>query len=286
MAHYDPRVIDAHRLHGQASGYGTTVPGGQARLDDVTTDDYAAEQMAMNAQKAVDFVLPMIREQGAQTVLDVGCGVGRMVTTLQGLGLDAYGVDLTGLQGRWRHLGVPTDRFFLVGPDRLQLPFQDASLDFAFTLGAIEHVGTSDGNADRLPDYHARREQWTREIFRTIKVGGSLLLAGPNRNFPVDVAHGLDSQSNRIERWLSAKAGASIHRTWGESFLWGYSDVHRYLAGFGYEVRPVSVRHYLHYSRVPSLLRPMVRAYLNHLPRPLLGTGFNPWMAALVKRTA
>ena len=286
LSNYDLRLIDTLRLKGRASGYGTTVPGGHTRLEDVTTDDYAAEQLAMNAQKAVDFVLPIIRRVGAQSVVDVGCGVGRMVTTLHGMGLDAYGVDLTGLQSRWQHLNVPKDRFFLVGPDQLQLPFRDRSLDFAFTLGAIEHVGTSDGNADRLPDYHARREQWVREIFRTIKVGGSMLLAGPNRGFPVDVAHGLDSQSSAWERWLSAKAGASIHKTWGPNFLWAYADVHRYLRGCDHTVQALSVRNYLHYSRVPALLRPMVRTYLNHRPSPLLGTGFNPWRAALVTRTA
>jgi len=284
---YDLRVVDASRLLVDASAaYGATVEVPAGPVTDQTTEEYAEAQRQLNARKTLDFVLPQIDAVQARSVLDVGCGIGTMVTTLRQRGLDAYGVDLCGLQARWLRAALPTERFFIVGPDSLCLPFRDASLDFAFTLGVIEHVGTTDGHADRRADYHAVRRQWTREIFRTIKPGGAMLLAGPNRGFPVDVAHGLDSHASGLERWLSARLSVSLHKTWGEGFLWNYADVDRYLGGNGYTVQALSVARYVLHSRVPVPLRPLVRAYVEHLPARLLGTGFNPWMAVLVRKTA
>jgi hypothetical protein len=83
---------------------------------------------------------------------------------------------------------------------------------------------------------------------------------------------------------LSNLVGASIHKPWGENFLWGYEDVRRYLVGQEYDVEPLSIRGFLGLSRVPNLLRPVINAYVDHLPRSLLGTGFNPWMIALVHK--
>lgn len=280
----DERTLDRSRFVSETSGYHATVAG-CLDLPDLTTDEYADTQMQINARKALDFVLPVIRRSGARSVLDIGCGVGKMVTTLSDEGYDAYGVDLSGLQHRWKQLGMPAERFFVVGPDVLSLPFRDNSLDFAFSLGVIEHVGTTDGHADRRADYHRARQQWTREIFRALAPGGHMLLGGPNRAFPIDVAHGLDSRANAVERALSRWAGASIHRTWGENFLWGYGDIDRYLAGASYQLTALNPAPYLHYSRVPGLVRGLVRNYVERLPRRLLASGWNPWMMALIKKT-
>ncbi len=277
-------LVDPRRLVGETSGYGATVNGSLAELADITTDDYAETQQLVNARKALDFVLPHLRQCGAKAVLDIGCGVGKMVTTLSDEGFDTYGVDLSGLQRRWKQLNLPSRQFFVVGPDQLALPFHDASLDFVFSLGVIEHVGTKDGHANRRPDYHVARRQWVGEIFRTLKPGGHMLLAGPNRSFPIDVAHGLDDRANKIERWLSSKVGASVHKPWGEYFLWNYADFHQYLTGADYKLTPLSVASYVHYSRVPRYVRPLVKFYVDHLPSWLLDSGFNPWVAALVRK--
>jgi len=279
----DELVVDCNRLVSETSGYKST-DASSLNLPDLTTDDYADEQMQLNERKALDFVLPHIRTCEAKKVLDVGCGIGKMVTTLSAEGYDAYGVDLSGLQNRWKRLKQPESNFFVVGPEELKLPFCDNSLDFAFSLGVIEHVGTVDGHADRSTNFHEIRRQWTQEIFRTIAPGGHMLLAGPNRAFPIDVAHGLDSKAHAIERTLSHWVGASVHKTWGDNFLWGYPDFHRYLSGHAYSLTPLSVANYLHHSRVPRSLRVLVKAYVDYLPQALLGTAFNPWTAVLVSK--
>ncbi len=277
-------VLDLSGVRRTIGGYNSLLDGAMDEAPDVTTDEYAASQEDGNSRKTIDYLLPRVKAAQAQTILDVGCGVGAMVRTFVELGYDAYGVDLPGLHRHWNRLGLSQERMFIVDPAALRLPFADNSVDFVYTLGVIEHVGTSNGHSDRLPDYHARREQWLRELYRVVRPGGRMLVGGPNRKFPVDMAHDLDTRSSELERWLSRKLRVSVHRTWGDYFLWSYADVHRYLEGLRYVIEPQPVAGFIGCSRVPRLIRPMVQAYVDRLPKPLHGTAFNPWVMALVHK--
>jgi SAM-dependent methyltransferase len=281
-----PAHIDESGVCQTIGGYRSLFAGRMDESPDTTSDEYATAQALLNAEKATAYLLPMAQAKGARSVLDVGCGVGTMVQAFIAKGFDAYGVDLPGLHRHWSRQGLPADRMFIVDPARLRLPFADGGVDFLFTLGVIEHVGTSDGHADRLPNHHELRQQWLRELYRVVRPGGAMLIGGPNRRFPVDMAHGLDSRASGLERWLSAKMKTSVHRTWGDNFLWAYEDIDRYLQGLTYRMEPQSITGFLSCSRVPGPVRPLVQAYLNHLPRPLRGTGFNPWVMALVNKPA
>jgi len=270
----------------EINGYGSMVDPATDNSPDTTTEEYADGQSAVNIRKTLDYILPYAQRQNAHSVLDIGCGVGTMVKTLLENGYNAYGTDLQGLERYWSRQNLPRDRFFIVDASDTRLPFHDNSIDLAFTLGVIEHVGTSDGHAHRLENYHSIRRAWVREAMRVVKVGGGLLIGGPNRNFPVDVGHGLDSRASSLEKYISRMVGASVHKTWGENFLWGFDDLHTYLSGLPCEIEAQSVTGYIGFSRVPRLLRSLVEGYVDHLPGFLLGTGFNPWMMALVRKTA
>lgn len=280
----DPDQSPVTGVRAYLNGYGAMVDAPLDASPDTTTEEYAEEQSAVNIRKTLDYVLPYARAQGARTVVDIGCGIGTMVKTLIEQGYDAYGTDLQGLERFWSRQNLPRERFFIVDAVDMRLPFRDNSIDLAFTLGVIEHVGTSDGHADRLPNYHAIRRAWVREAMRVVSVGGCLLIGGPNRNFPVDVAHGLDSRASGLERALSRLAGASVHKTWGANFLWGYGDLRRYLEDVPCDIRAQSVAGYVGFSRVPRPLRKLVEGYVEHLPTGLLGSGFNPWMMGLVRK--
>jgi SAM-dependent methyltransferase len=272
-------------ISGSVLGYGLSGARSTRRdSPDTTTGSYADEQVRTNAAKARDYVVPLATERGARTVLDVGCGVGAMVTALLDAGMDAYGVDLPGLASYWHRAALPTDRLFCVESDPFVLPFEDGAFDLVCSFGVIEHVGTRDGHADRLDDYHDVRSRWLREVWRVVRPAGHALIAGPNRGFPVDVAHGSDARALAWERWLSRRVGVTVHRPWGQNFLWSYGDVRRYLRDVPHRLEPLSPARYLGLSRVPSWARPVAQAYLDHLPRRLLGTGFNPWVMALISR--
>ena len=267
-------------------GYGALLGAAAnvAEPPDTTTEEYSHDQQEGNARITRDYLEPLLRRTGSRSVLDVGCGVGQSVGTLLEDGFDAYGVDLPGLTRFWSELHRNTDRFFVVDSEDFRLPFDDGAFDLAFSFGVLEHVGTLDGHASRRPDYHERRALWAREIHRVVKPGGYLLLGGPNRNFPLDFSHGLDSRANGVERWLSQLVGRSVHRPWGDYFLWGYGDVRRYLAGTDSEVEPQRLDGLLKFGRLPAALRGLASWYVRYLPRPLLGTGFNPWVMALVRK--
>jgi SAM-dependent methyltransferase len=275
-------IIDPSSIRGSLGGYGSLLSGAPGEAPDVTTDDYAATQETVNARKTLDYLLPRARALQARRVLDVGCGVGMMVKTFQEQGYEAYGADLPGLHRHWQRLQLSPQRMFIVDPGELRLPFFDGVIDFAFTLGAIEHVGTTNGHSDRRPDYHAVRRQWLREVYRVVRPGGAMLVGGPNRQFPVDAAHGLDSRASSLEHWLSRCLKVSVHRTWGGNFLWAYADVDRYLAGLPHAVQPQSIDGFLDFGRVPGAVQGLARWYVRQLPRALWGTGFNPWVMALV----
>lgn len=264
-------------------GYHGLMPRPTTR-DETCDEGYVSAQDRFQAEKARAFVLPILREAPVRTVLDVGCGMGGMAVALESEGYASYGIDLPGLTRRWAAAGRSADRFYLVDPDNFELPFVDGSIDFAFTFGAIEHVGTTDGHADRRPDWHAVRRQWLREIFRVLAPGGRMLIGGPNAGFPIDVAHAPDSRAAPWERWLAARLGMTVHRPWADNFLWTYGDVRRYLDGLPYEMEARRVTGFLDFSRVPPGLRGLARAYVEATPARLLDTGLNPWVMALVTR--
>lgn len=284
MIEFEAAASPVSELRERINGYGATVSAAEDPSPDTTTEEYAGDQSEVNVRKTLDYLLPLAQGIGTRTVVDVGCGIGTMVRTLLENGFDAYGTDLPGLERFWSRQNLPRDRFFIVGARETQLPFRSGSVDFAFTLGVIEHVGTTNGHSDRAPGYHEIRRRWLLELLRVVRVGGCALVGGPNRNFPVDAAHGLDSRASVIERALSRYAGVSVHKPWGENFLWGFGDLRRYVAGLPLTVEPLSIRGYIGFSRVPGWLRPAVETYVNLLPRSFLGTGLNPWMMALIRK--
>ena len=126
----------------------------------MTTDDlYAHDQCELNADKLRRYILPIMQEQQVERVLDAGCGVGVMVNALREDGIQAFGVDLAGVEKYWLKNQYDRSWFNIVEPDSLVLPFPDDHFDFVFSIGVIEHVGTTDGHSNRHDNYHDIRQQ-------------------------------------------------------------------------------------------------------------------------------
>jgi SAM-dependent methyltransferase len=272
------------RLVSRVQCYPAMVAASDAPTYNALTAEYAAGQLRDNVAKTHRYLEPILNRINARRVLDAGCGIGTMVTVLLEQDYDAYGFDLLEHVPRWAEQELPRGRFVVTDPGYLDLPFASGSFDAVFSFGVIEHVGTSDGHATRRPDYHSIRRQWVAELFRVLRVGGHLLLGGPNRTFPMDTAHGLDAAASALEHRLSRLARVTIHRPWGDNFLWSYGDLRRCVEGLPCTIMPQSVEGLANFSRVPRPFGGLARAYIRHLPSVLLGTPCNPWMMALVRR--
>lgn len=121
-------------------------------------------------------------------VLDLGCGVGKLVDLLCGRGYDAWGID-NGLRiDHWhRHGRKYPARLIMAGGEAM--PFPNESFDLIFSSGVIEHIGCIGDARAVSPGYQKARLQFTRESVRVTKSGGYINYTCPNRLFPFDLFH-------------------------------------------------------------------------------------------------
>jgi SAM-dependent methyltransferase len=135
---------------------------------DTVAVDYAALLEGELAAKALDRAMlaafaERVRAHGPGPVADLGCGPGRVTAHLHGLGLDAFGVDLSpGMvaEARRRH---PELRFEVGSMLALDIP--DRGLAGALAWYSIIHTPR-----ELLPDLFD-------ELHRVLTPGGHLLLA-------------------------------------------------------------------------------------------------------------
>jgi SAM-dependent methyltransferase len=118
-------------------------------------------------------------------VLDVGCGMGEIVTMLRDQGYDAYGLEPG---GRFEHLDPALRGKFIF--HEYSNEFQAEPFDFCMSNGVIEHVGTLTGHDDLGPNYLEERRAFVQSLIRLTKPGGYVFIACPNRLFPLDFQHG------------------------------------------------------------------------------------------------
>jgi 2-polyprenyl-3-methyl-5-hydroxy-6-metoxy-1,4-benzoquinol methylase len=72
-------LIREERLVGHIDGYPSTIAPEMASAYDSIASAYAENQLTDNIQKTDRYLLPLVRRIGARTVLDAGCGAGRLL---------------------------------------------------------------------------------------------------------------------------------------------------------------------------------------------------------------
>ena len=122
-------------------------------------------------------------------VLDVGTGQGMAVKALRELGYDAYGLEPGGRFSDMDEAIRPyVYRVFSQDLERIHPEVE--KFDLLFSNGVVEHVGTTDGNADLVPNFIEYRNTFITSQLSLLKKDGVLVVIGPNRLFPFDFQHG------------------------------------------------------------------------------------------------
>ncbi|MFJ6772509.1 class I SAM-dependent methyltransferase [Kitasatospora sp. NPDC091257] len=106
----------------------------------------------------------LVRESGGGEVADLGCGPGRVTAYLSGLGLSAFGVDVSGGMIALARRTHPRLRFLHGSMAALDLP--DGSLGGILAWYSVHHTPV-----EQLPQLFA-------EFARVLAPGGHLLLGG------------------------------------------------------------------------------------------------------------
>jgi SAM-dependent methyltransferase len=269
-------------------------PGEDVYEQDTTGDSYVATQECFGLRLFKEYTRPVILSTPFESVLDVGCGMGMGTTELLKEGYEAYGIDLPNMAKYWARAGKDPGHFFCC--DAAKLPFPDAAVDVVYSLGVIEHIGTVSGYSTLCDNYHEIRQNYADELLRVTKPGGRLLIACPNKHFPIDIQHGpLDDVSTptplgKIRAKIYDKTGANFHPTWGRNHLLSYSEVKDLFCtrGGARGFEAMDLRGYFGFSKFDrKSLKPLLslaKFYIESLPGFLRKTGFNPYMLARITK--
>ena len=186
-------------------------------LTEVPPSDFSAlylsdYQCAKTRRRTRDWTIPALRSCGIERgkVLSVGCGNGADVVELRQNGYEAYGIDLypaAETARQWTKI-APADA----------LPFGDSLFDAALCLEVIEHIPV------------AQRSAVTAELLRVTRPGGAVIIATPNRHFPVDEhAAWLRLHSPFHDETLSCRELEALFQRPGRTLTWkGYFQLERF----------------------------------------------------------
>jgi ubiquinone/menaquinone biosynthesis C-methylase UbiE len=107
-------------------------------------------------------LLDFTRDIKAKQVLEVGCGTGRWLVSMQSIAQHVFGVDLS--PGMLLEAGRKSRGFHLNGGSAEKLPYQGQSFDLVFCINALHHFDDPRG--------------FIAEVRRLLKPGGSLIIVG------------------------------------------------------------------------------------------------------------
>lgn len=121
-----------------------------------------------SARRTREWTIPHLKQLGITCgrVLSIGCANGIDVVEMRAAGYDAYGMDL--------YPPCQQAAAWCKQARANAIPFETEYFDAAIMLEVIEHIA------------HSERKKSASECLRILKPGGVLILATPNRLFPLD----------------------------------------------------------------------------------------------------
>lgn len=224
-------------------------------------------------------------QEKSKRILDVGCGIGKLVSEAIKDGYDAYGIDLPYMSRLWFHMGNNPKKFFLC--DALQLPFPDDFFDTIYSIGLIEHIGVNSAKCWEI------RQQFANELLRVSKFNGTIVIFCPNKHFPIDIQHPV-KKINRLRYFIYKKTNINLHPIWGNYHLLSYSETKKLFCDRGgaryFNILPI--KNFLNLNRIDNnefapFLKPflkLLKIYINYTGKFFRSTFLNPLMLAQIRK--
>lgn len=275
-------------------GYFELLVPGTGQISRGPSETYATIQESSGVLRYEKYLKPILSSEPCRTLLDVGCGLGKGVSSMLKDGYEAYGIDLPILSKFWSQVSNDTNHFFCC--DATHLPFRNDFFDAVWSSGVIEHIGTAGDLFTLSGDYQELRRAYAREILRVTKPGGRIIIDCPNKSFPIDLCHGLIADSsgrsalNRLRSFIFRATRMNIHPVAGKYYLLSYRETKRLFCneeGARF-FEPLPLRGYFAFAVFRSgFLKPfgkLAKIYVEQLPRIFRGTPLNPWMSVLIRK--
>ena len=256
--------------------------------DHVTAqEDYFGDQEHTGLRVFKEYLQPLLAKAhryGSRCRLRDGQGIWQLDLS----GSVAYGVDLPCYSPFWAKTGLDSTHFMCA--DACSLPFPANFFDVVYSLGVIEHIGTVSAHCTLRPDYWQKREAYAQELLRVTKPGGRIIIACPNKTFPVDIQHGpTDAVGPKapLRSFISNKTGLNFHKTWGSHHLLSYRETRRLFPSCA-SFKALPLDGYFGFGKFQrGLLKPfasLAKWYVHSLPEALRASSLNPYMLVEIRK--
>jgi ubiquinone/menaquinone biosynthesis C-methylase UbiE len=147
-------------------------------LEKMKTQGYSAQRQISWAKYMMDYTRPdkiisdFITKVGwnditAKSALDIGCGFGGLLLSMQPHFESIYGIDIDKLYVEWAKKRNPSAE--VIWGDANQLPWSDNSFDLVCATDVFEHIN------------YLSQENVANEIMRVLKPGGYGIIIVPNK---------------------------------------------------------------------------------------------------------
>lgn len=159
----------AHNRRFLRSSGGDSLPIPPARLLMLTTASPSIEWFVQSGRAGADSIRAQLARHDtpvsdARTILDFGCGCGRVLRHWADLSAEVHGCDYNPVLIRWCRQKLPFAQFETNGLEP-PLPYPTASFDLIYALSVFTH----------LPEpLHSR---WVVELARVLRPGGHLVIS-------------------------------------------------------------------------------------------------------------
>lgn len=164
------------------------------RFENESDSDCLCYEEESNKYSTLNYWIPLFKKMQTNfdnplKILAIGCGIGLEVDLLCEAGFQCVGIDNGNRANVWPKR-IHNEN--LVMANGMHLPFNKDEFDVVFCGCVFPHVGVVGDSIEVTEHYLEDRTKLAAEMTRVLSPEGQIVVASPNRKFPMDIFHGRD----------------------------------------------------------------------------------------------